>query len=76
MEQEKVWTFTIADNGPGIPEAILQTLFEPFVTHDKTTGTGLGLAICEKIVSAHGGTITASNRSNGACFTIELPRPR
>ncbi len=47
----------ISDNGPGIPEAIREHLFEPFVTSNKEGGTGLGLAITRKIVDDHGGTI-------------------
>jgi nitrogen-specific signal transduction histidine kinase len=47
----------IHDNGPGIPEEYLSTLFDPFVTH-KAHGTGLGLSITENIAKQHGGTIT------------------
>lgn len=47
---------TISDNGKGIPEAILQTMFTPFVT-TKTEGTGLGMLIVKNIVEAHGGQI-------------------
>jgi two-component system NtrC family sensor kinase len=63
---------TISDNGPGIPEEILNSLFEPFVTKDKNNGTGLGLAIVKQYVNAHQGDIFAAN-NNGAVFTINLP---
>jgi two-component system NtrC family sensor kinase len=63
---------SISDNGPGIPKEIMSTLFEPFVTQNKTNGTGLGLAIVKQYVSAHGGKITVSN-NKGALFTITLP---
>lgn len=63
---------SICDNGPGIPKEIMSTLFEPFVTQNKTNGTGLGLAIVKQYVSAHGGKITVSN-NKGALFTIALP---
>ncbi len=67
--------FWLADNGPGIPHAIRDKLFEPFVTYGKQYGTGLGLAIAKKIVEDHGGTITAESRpGQGACFVIRLPR--
>lgn len=67
--------FWLADNGPGIPEEIKDTLFEPFVTCGKQYGTGLGLAIAKKIVEAHGGTIRVeSRRGQGACFIIRVPR--
>ncbi len=62
----------ISDNGPGIPEAIFKTLFDPFVTKDKAGGTGLGLAIVKQFVVAHGGTISVYN-DGGAVFSIKLP---
>lgn len=66
-------TVSIRDNGPGIPEEYLPTLFDFFVTHKKE-GTGLGLAICKNIVEAHNGTIKAiSTPGEGAEFVIELP---
>ena len=43
------------DNGPGIPPAIRDSAFEPFVTYGKAEGNGLGLAIAKKIVEDHGG---------------------
>jgi signal transduction histidine kinase len=62
-----------ADSGKGISEAILERLFEPFVT-SKEGGTGLGLAISRRIVQQHGGKLSAANREeNGAVFTVELP---
>jgi len=62
----------ISDNGPGIPQEIMNTLFDPFVTVHKSGGTGLGLAIVKQYINAHGGTITVEN-NNGAVFTISLP---
>ncbi len=64
---------SICDNGPGIPEEILPSIFEAFVTKGKTDGTGLGLAICKKVVNDHRGEISASNSEEGACFDIYLP---
>jgi two-component system NtrC family sensor kinase len=65
-------TITIRDNGPGIPQEIIKTLFDPFVTKQKTNGTGLGLAIVKQYIVAHGGAISVAN-VNGAVFTIDLP---
>jgi len=61
------------DTGTGFPDEMLPRIFEPFVT-SKDTGTGLGLTICRQIVAAHGGNISAHNRTpHGAEFVIELP---
>ncbi|MBY3155412.1 two-component sensor histidine kinase [Rhizobium laguerreae] len=57
----------IRDEGPGIPEDVIQNAFEPFFRADPArrksiSGAGLGLAIVKEIVSRHGGTITLANR--------------
>jgi signal transduction histidine kinase len=71
----------VTDDGPGIPEADLPRLFEPFFRVDrsrskKTGGYGLGLSICERIMEAHGGTITVANGAvRGATFTLAFPAP-
>jgi signal transduction histidine kinase len=69
-----------SDTGPGIPEDILGSLFDPFVTRGKKSGTGLGLAVSKKIVEELGGTIRALNGRysgvddfNGANIIIRLP---
>jgi two-component system, NtrC family, sensor kinase len=67
-----VVSIVIRDNGPGIPEDIMETLFEPFVTKQKAGGTGLGLAIVKQYITAHGGDIKVEN-NKGAVFTIGLP---
>jgi two-component system, NtrC family, sensor histidine kinase HydH len=64
---------SFCDNGSGIPDAIMQRIFEPFVS-GKERGTGLGLAISRRIVEQHGARLTASNRQpHGAVFVVELP---
>lgn len=61
-----------ADNGPGIPEADLDKIFNPFFT-TKDDGTGLGLAITHRIVLNHGGQICVKNRQQGGAeFTLTL----
>jgi two-component system sensor histidine kinase HydH len=62
----------VRDNGPGIPEAIMPRLFEPFAS-GRREGTGLGLSIVRRIIEAHGGSICARNVP-GAEFVITLPR--
>jgi signal transduction histidine kinase len=64
----------VQDTGPGIPDEVTDSLFDPFVTHGKEHGTGLGLAISRQIVEAHGGTIRLdSSTDEGARFVIDLP---
>lgn len=63
----------IADNGPGIPEDVLDHLFEPFfTTKDVGKGTGLGLSISYGIIEQHQGTISVEI-DNGTAFIITLP---
>ncbi len=62
----------IADDGPGIPAHLQDTLFEPFVS-GRENGTGLGLALASKIVTDHGGTITVDSRPGDTRFRISLP---
>ena len=69
----------IEDEGPGVPEADLERVFEPFVRLDGsrsrgTGGTGLGLAIARTIVRGHGGDIRLENREGGGLrVTVALP---
>ncbi|NER33294.1 MAG: cyclic nucleotide-binding domain-containing protein [Oscillatoria sp. SIO1A7] len=63
----------IADNGSGIPEAIRDRLFEPFITYGKRGGTGLGTAIAKSIIDAHGGEIDFTSSDTGTTFYIRLP---
>jgi C4-dicarboxylate-specific signal transduction histidine kinase len=64
---------TVRDGGPGVSEAELERIFEPFVT-TKTTGLGMGLSISRSIVQAHGGRIWATrNDARGLTMHIELP---
>lgn len=65
----------VADRGSGIPDDILEHLFEPFQT-TKRDGMGLGLSICRTIVEAHGGKLRYEpNAGGGAIFRMTLPVP-
>ena len=72
---------TVADNGPGIPEEIKDSLFERFARADtsraRTTGsTGLGLAIASGLVRAHHGTIEVESKPGNTRFVVTLPLVR
>ena len=75
-------TFAIADEGRGIPEDKLESIFERFNQVDASDsrrkgGTGLGLAICRSIVEQHGGHIwVESQLEYGSCFFVSIPRQR
>ncbi|KAF0279402.1 HAMP domain-containing protein [Spiribacter aquaticus] len=62
----------IEDNGPGFADAMLDQLFEPYVS-TKPRGSGLGLAIVKKIVEEHNGSISARNVEGGARLSVRLP---
>ena len=63
----------VSDNGCGIPEDVLPTIFNPFFT-TKDSGTGLGLAIAHNIAQSHGGDILVSSQlGEGSRFTVILP---
>lgn len=70
---ECVW-MSVEDEGPGIPESLLERVFDPFfTTKDPDLGTGLGLMICHRIVSDHGGTIEVRSRpGEGTSFRVRL----
>lgn len=70
---------SVRDQGVGIPENELESIFDKFVQSSKTKtgagGTGLGLAITREIVTLHGGSIRAGNHSEGgAVFSVLVPR--
>lgn len=73
------WTIEVRDDGIGIPEASIETIFEEFggvntVEHQARRGTGLGLAICRRLAEAMGGGITVRSKEvKGSVFTVTLP---
>lgn len=79
--QEGNWArFDVRDNGRGIPQNKLNTLFDGTLHHseetsgDKKRNMGLGLTVCTSIVHAHGGTMEAANSpEGGAILTFRLP---
>lgn len=77
-QESKNLSVCIEDEGVGIPEDELETIFDKFAQSSKTKsgagGTGLGLAICKEIIIAHKGKIWAENNSSGgARFILVIP---
>lgn len=78
IQMVDVITVRVIDNGCGIPEEELESVFDKFIQSSKTKtgagGTGLGLAICKEIVEAHRGTIVAENNpTGGTIFAVTVP---
>jgi two-component system sensor kinase FixL len=72
-DEAETLTLSIHDSGPGIALDNLDRIFDSFFT-TKTDGMGIGLAVCQSIITAHGGSIVASNHPDGgACFRFSLP---
>lgn len=75
----KAICFTVWDNGIGIATESISKLFQPFIQLDSSLsrrygGTGLGLALVDRLIKAHGGTITVDSQLNkGSRFTFTLP---
>lgn len=80
LENQRAVVIRIQDDGPGIPEAHLASIFEPFFRSDpsrskKIGGYGLGLSICKRITEAHAGTLEVKNNpGRGASFIVTIPR--
>ncbi|MCW7471465.1 LIC_12097 family sensor histidine kinase [Leptospira kanakyensis] len=75
LRKTKNWLHIIVeDNAGGIPDAIIQKIFDPFFTSNKSgTGTGLGLSICHSIVKEHDGNISVKSSEQKTRFTISFP---
>jgi signal transduction histidine kinase len=74
-QNESIFEIRVKDHGPGVPDAIRQTLFDPFVSFGKPNGTGLGLAIVSKIVQDHAGSAAVeASSSEGTTILVKLPR--
>jgi signal transduction histidine kinase len=76
-EEASVASISVVDNGVGIAEEDLPSIFQIFASTKGTRGTGLGLPVSQKIVREHGGRIVVSSKvGQGARFVIELPMKR
>jgi signal transduction histidine kinase len=65
--------FIVTDNGPGIPDAVVPRIYEPFFS-TKDTGTGLGMSIVHSLVTLHGGSISFQTGPQGTRFDVSIPR--
>jgi signal transduction histidine kinase len=72
--EDSTFNLSVADNGPGIPEAIRDRVFQPFVTHGKKGGIGLGMAIVNNVVTAHHGKVKLETSEKGTHFLAQLPQ--
>ncbi|HET9430555.1 MAG TPA: ATP-binding protein, partial [Chitinophagaceae bacterium] len=65
----------VKDNGNGIPQKVVDKIFQPFFTTKPTgQGTGLGLSLSYDIVKAHGGALRVETmEGSGTCFIISIP---
>ncbi|MDP2078018.1 MAG: HAMP domain-containing sensor histidine kinase, partial [Sulfuricurvum sp.] len=74
-EKKKMCVLSIEDNGGGIPESIIERIFEPYyTTKQEGKGTGVGLYMSKMIIEQNmGGRLEVSNHAQGACFSIYLP---
>jgi signal transduction histidine kinase len=79
-EDQQSIRIEVADNGPGVPESIRETMFLPFVSEGKESGLGLGLTLAQQIAQEHGGSIELKSApetrtgSAGSVFVITLPK--
>jgi two-component system sensor histidine kinase CpxA len=69
---------SVRDRGPGVPAALLQSIFQPFFCVEEARdnasgGVGLGLAIAHRAITLHNGRIWAENMNPGLRVSIELP---
>jgi signal transduction histidine kinase len=70
----KIVTISVHDNGPGIPENQIATIFQPFHSTKGNAGTGLGLAVAKKVLDEHRGRIeVTSNPVDGTVFSLQIP---
>ncbi|MCV6608193.1 MAG: HAMP domain-containing histidine kinase [Campylobacterales bacterium] len=74
-ETAEFTTVEFEDNAGGIPDDIMKDIFVPYFTTKDDQGTGIGLYMSQRIVNEHlKGTISVSNKNQGACFKIRLPK--
>lgn len=75
VEDDRGWTISVSDTGPGLPPKAREYLFQPFQGGARKGGSGLGLAISAELVRGHGGTLRLRETGpEGTTFEIVLPK--
>ena len=72
VRHKQIMHLSIIDNGPGIPEDLIDRVFFPMIS-GRSEGSGLGLSISQNIVGQHGGTLQVSSRPGNTTFSVYLP---
>ncbi|KAA6460332.1 HAMP domain-containing protein [Acidobacteria bacterium AB60] len=73
--KEQTIAISVTDSGPGVPDHIRASLFQPFVSDGKQSGTGLGLTLADAVAREHGGTVTlVSSKPGETVFRLTLQR--
>ncbi|MDY0116700.1 MAG: HAMP domain-containing sensor histidine kinase [Sulfurimonadaceae bacterium] len=74
IADKEEYRISVSDNGGGISNSIIESLFEPYISTKEKDGTGLGLYMAKTIIEKHfNGTVSAKNIDEGACFTLQFP---
>lgn len=78
LTEEAEWIrIRITDNGPGVPQSVRVSLFQPFVSEGKPSGIGLGLALAQKIAQEHGGGVNLEeSRPGHTVFRLSLAKSK
>ncbi len=74
MEDREYFTFSIANNGPEIPERLRKEIFKPGITSKKEAGHGMGLYIVSNVVKENGGKLELSSDERKTTFGVSFPR--
>ena len=72
VRHKQIMHLSITDNGPGIPEDLIDRVFFPMIS-GRSEGSGLGLSISQNIVGQHGGTLQVASRPGNTTFSVYLP---
>jgi signal transduction histidine kinase len=78
--KEDTTTINVTDDGPGVPDHIRESIFEPFVRGDASvvegvSGSGIGLSIAQTLAVLHGGSLSAKRNNGGAQFQLTISTP-